>query len=403
MSNDCPKCNTHNRAAATFCDSCGAELPGGGGQDPATPPSNAEEHRKVNYGGLLVVFIIVLGGWWFLFGPNTDPSDPPTISGGAGGGGTIQVENPHGGMGADDAGVMGSSNAQMMEKIELAKASLDQDPLDTDSLGMLYGTFAMVGYQDRVRHYLDTAVEALVAQAGDMDPALLSATLSEIAYAALYGNDLEAAEYAISTLGEAAPDNLGIMVVRGNIFFEMERRDEAIAAYTEYLDQADPEREGEAYWSARTDRATMFLQLGEQNDDLELKTKARDEFSAITKKEPDFFNAWFNLGLALMILEDEAAAEAAWVSALRLADAEDDKYHVAQKLAMLRGEDPPPTPAGMAPPAQGGGAANPHGGTDMGGSGSGMANPHGGGETGGDAESGMANPHGGGAPPDDDA
>ncbi len=402
MSNDCPKCNSQNRVEATFCDACGASLATANDSAASAPEATSGEQRKPNYAGLIGVPIILLAGWWFLFSPNSSQNAPaPAGSGGA------STANPHGGMDSGAAaGAPDDGMNQMMEGIASAKTSLESNPLDTEALMTLYRTFGTIGRQDQIRPYLESAVEALVAQAGEMEPEALTETLSSIAYSAFYGNDPAGAEYAINTVGDAAQNNKDIMVLKGNIYFDLGRVDDSLDAYTAYLLEADPETDGMAYWNARTDRATMLLQAGtERTDELKVQ-EALNEFKIVTKEMPDFFNAWFNLGLASNAVGDATAAEAAFETCVFLASSEVEGYQVALQLAAIRGEEPPAPPASMAPQGMGGGMggtpeggmANPHGGGEMGGgdTSEGMANPHGGGDMGGgDTSEGMANPHGG--------
>ena len=367
----CPKCNTDNRATAKFCDSGGAPLTDGAEQvaeQVVVPVANpAGGQRQVNVGGLLTIVAILSFVGWLIFGPNAEVN---TVQAG---GDIGQMANPHGA--AQPEGQMSEAQmAEMMEQLDAAKASLDQDPLDLEALQTLYLAFGKIDRQDQIRPRLDAAVEALVAKIDDITPEQLVKILNSMAYSALFGHDLEGAEQAITTLAEAAPDNLGILVLRGNIYYDLGLIDQSIAAYTAYLDLVDPESAADEYWNARTDRATMMLQHGQENDDLKMTTKALEEFHLVTQNRPEFYSAWFNLGLACMAAKETAQAEAAWVSAQAVATTEREEYRVAKELAILRGEAPPPLPPNMIPPAMDG-MANPHGGMDMGTNAGGMPNP----------------------------
>jgi len=275
---NCPKCNSQNRADASFCDACGASLSVAANEESIAPETETGNQQKPNLVGLIGVPVILLIAWYFMFGPNGNSNTQATngSSGQMANPHGEQSANPHGGMDTGEAG-SDAQMSQMMGGIDEAKAKLDENPLDIESLKTLYQTFSIIGRQDQIRPRLDAAVAALIEKQDEMTPSEVSNTLEGIVYSALSGNDIEGVEFALETIGEATPDNIGIMALHGNIYFDLGRIDEAITAYDSYLEIADAETEGDQYWNVLTDRATMVLQFGLSNSDDEMIRTARQK------------------------------------------------------------------------------------------------------------------------------
>jgi len=199
--------------------------------------------------------------------------------------------------------------------------------------------------------------------------------------ALVLGGDADAGQVALLKVRELAPDNILALKMLGDVSFNRSEHAEAIDWYTQYLETATAEDQGQDYWHARIDRATMYLRLGEETGDDGLTDEAVAELTEVTELQPESFNAWFNLGNAILKAGDEAEAERIWEDCLALAATAEETWNVEAALAELRGEEAPPRPmpdSDMGTGMGGMGMGNPHGS---------MGNPHGGmsGEPEGDA------------------
>jgi Flp pilus assembly protein TadD len=379
----CASCGATNRDDAKFCDQCGAlmdvEAAGSAASAPApkvVPAAVVSTPRpKTNWVAVAVLLVILGGVGWLLFMPKSN--DAGGAMGDASGG------NPHGNQDMN----------QMMAQIQANKDALAKDPLDTQALAALYQTFSMVNRQDQVRTYLEKALEALDQQKATLgDEAKRKA--SDIAMAAINGNDLEGALLALGALRKITPEDVSLIAMMGDLNYDLGKPEKAIEYYDEYLSQADASKAGDNYWKVRVDRASMLISMGAK--DAIVLDQAMQELLTITAAKPEMFNAWFNLGVAYVQKGDKDTALKTFEKCKPLAQGEMQTWQVDVQLARLKGEPEPPMPAsphgeGMGE-AGGGGMANPHGGMDMGGGGD-MANPHGGMDMGDGG--GMANPHGG--------
>jgi tetratricopeptide (TPR) repeat protein len=344
----------------------------------------------VNWAGIILILVVVGAAGWLLFASHPDKQAPaPGQDLAAGGAAT--GENPH------TKATPGDMSGDIMKQIADAKAALEKDPLDTKSLATLYQMYGTIGREQQLRPYLDKAYAAFLKKRsalGEQAPQVLA----EIVLAAMTGQDTEGAAGILQQYQQLDPKNPKILGMLGDVYFDGNKPEEAIKWYTQYLDQAKPEEAGETYWRVRTDRATMYLNSGKPVDGKDSVQLAISELEYITQQTPGLWNGWFNLGVAYNTAKQKDKAKAAWQKALTLSSGEVDKWRVESELAKLAGKEPPPPPANPhgATGAAGAGAANPHGGADMGaGGGDGAANPHG--DMGGAAGGGAASPHGSGA------
>ena len=120
------------------------------------------------------------------------------------------------------------------------------------------------------------------------------------------------------------PDNLEALRGIGNLNYDRQKYDEAIAAYEHYLKHKpdDPD--------VQTDLGTMYLYTGNPDQAI-LRYK-----KAISLK-PDAFEAWFNMGVAYAAQNDGAQARAALQQALKVAPDQDSKSRVKEVIAKLEG------------------------------------------------------------------
>lgn len=389
---NCPNCKAQNRDEARYCDNCGAPLT----QDAAatTSPSTAAEStpaagrkQSVNWPALLMIVAAIAVIAWLLLLPKGSGQSPSTT-----GGSTASSANPHG-------EVKAPGMEQMMTNLSDAKTKLEKDPLDIDSLTTLYKTYGMIGRQEKIRPYLDKALSELKAKQAAMGAEKAQTTASDLAYAALAGEDLPGALEAFKTLNKMAPDNLQVVSMIGDLNYDMGKADEAIAWYDKYLQKATAQSGGENYWKVRVDRALMLVQSGQDKKKPELGQQAITELGQVTTAQPKMFYAWLQTGKAYDKLGDKTKAKSALEQSVTLAKDAMEKWQAEAALAQLEGKQPPPMPTSPHGEGQGGmgggdtsGMPNPHGGGGDGGMG-GMTNPHG---STGDASGGMTNPHEGG-------
>ena len=394
----CPSCKAQNRDEARYCDQCGAPLT----EDAVAQTAASEAPPAVTAGGrrqavnwlalLLVVAAIGVVGWLLLM-PKGGGNGQGSATMGAG----ASSANPHAEAAANPE--MG----KMMAGLDEAKKKIEKDPLDVEALTTLYQTYGMIGRQEKIRPYLEKALAELKAKKATLGDKAQQ-TASDIASAAIAGQDLPGALEALTLLNEMAPDKLPVMSLIGDINYDMGNVDKAIEWYDKYLKKATPEAQGEDYWMVRVDRAAMLLQSGETGSKPELKKQAVTELEQVTVAQPKMYKAWFNLGQAYDKSGDKAKAKSAWQKSLALAKDANEKWQAEAQLARLEGKEPPPPPASPHGEGRGGGGMgaegmggmpNPHGagGADSGAGG--MPNPHGAGGTGSEG-GGTTNPHGGG-------
>ncbi len=138
------------------------------------------------------------------------------------------------------------------------------------------------------------------------------------------------------------PENLEALRGIGNLNYDRQKYDEAIAAYEHYLKHKpdDPD--------VQTDLGTMYLYTGNPDQAI-LRYK-----KAISLK-PDAFEAWFNMGVAYAAQNNGAQARAALQQALKAAPDQDSKSRVKEMIAKLEGG--PTAPGGAAQVASAAGAS----------------------------------------------
>lgn len=383
MAKVCPKCSADNSDEARFCEQCAAPLsPEAAAEMAASAPAAAPAQRSnaaVNWTALIIVLLIIGVVVWLLRTPQAPK--PGAMQGANAAASGANAENPHAQAGG------GAMGGDVMKQLSDAKAALDKDPLATESLITLYQMYGMIGREKEVRPYLDKSYEALVKKRGELGKDA-SKLLAQIVTAAMMGNDADGAVGVLEKYHELEPDDTSILGMLGDVCFDTGKSEDAIKWYTQYLEKSKPETEGETYWRVRTDRATMYLNLGQPVDGKDSVALAVSELEYITQNSPTLWNGWFNLGVAYSTAGQKDKAKVAWAKADTLATGEMEKWRVASELAKLEGKEPPPPPSNPhGDMGAAGGMANPHGGMDMGGAGG--ADPHGG--MGGD----MASPHGG--------
>ncbi|MCH7472576.1 zinc-ribbon domain-containing protein [bacterium] len=334
----CPKCNAENRDAAKFCDQCGARLAAAAITSDTPTASSAPTQApiragsQVNWKGILIIMGI-LGGIAWLLKPAAGPA-----------GDMAGMPNPHANL-----PVGPEAMEQVMEQVAEAKMRLEADPLDIDALSVLYQLFGTIGRQEEVHPYLEAMLAAIVEGEDDLD-GQAKEMLSEIAQVAVAAGDVDGALLALETRHRLDPADLGVITILGHISYEMERAEDAIKWYTLYLELANPEDHGEEYWNVRTDRATMYLLLAEVNEDSSYVGKAIEELLYITGERHDFWNAWFNLGIAYKTSGDTQLAGKTFEHCSRTAEDDLQAWRAESELAELRGEEPPeppPNPHGM--------------------------------------------------------
>ena len=322
----------------------------------AVQPVAAAQPAKAGFNWTATLLFLVVIGLvaWLLMQPKT--TQQPGMAG---------MSNPHG-----EAAGGGAGMEEMMAQIASAKETLKTNPMDTQALTTLYQSFGMIGRQDQIRPYLDGAIAELTAKKDELGPEAQQIA-SDIAVAAIQGQDLAGALQALEVLHQIAPEKLQVVAMLGDLNYDLGNTDKAIEWYDTYLKQAKPESEGEDYWKVCVDRATMLLSAAEQKKDSSLTQQAVQELERVTAAQPQMFNAWFNLGHAYDKSGQTERASEIWQKCLGLAVGDMQKWQVDSQLARLQGKEPPPMPAsphgeGMGMP--GGEMANPHGG---------MENPHG--------------------------
>ncbi len=131
------------------------------------------------------------------------------------------------------------------------------------------------------------------------------------------------------------PDNLEALRGIGNLNYDRQKYDEAIAAYEHYLKRKpdDPD--------VQTDLGTMYLYTGNPDQAIVRYKKA-------LSIKPDAFEAYFNMGVAYAAQNNAQQAHAALQQALKLAPDQDSKSRVKTMIAKLEGGPAAPGGAQMA-------------------------------------------------------
>ncbi|HYD46939.1 MAG TPA: tetratricopeptide repeat protein, partial [Terriglobales bacterium] len=128
----------------------------------------------------------------------------------------------------------------------------------------------------------------------------------------------------------------------GNIAFDLDQHDAAIAHYQRYLEHKPDDL------SVQTDMGTMYLSKGDF-------ARAVRIYDAILKTDPKFFQAQFNLAIAYRSAGQNDAAIGALQRAKEIAPDDASKQQAERLIARLQGAPgmPPVAPggAGAPPPA----------------------------------------------------
>jgi cytochrome c-type biogenesis protein CcmH/NrfG len=162
-------------------------------------------------------------------------------------------------------------------------------------------------------------------RAGQVDPSFLNAAADS------YGHVLD-----------HDPKDLDALRAMGNISYDHDQSQEAQAYYERYLaiKPGDP--------SVLTDLGTMYLSNRQVDKALEI-------YRGVLKDNPTFFQAQFNLAIALRAAGQSDAALDALRRSREMADDDQTKQRVDELIARLTGEKPPAA-AGAPPAAPVGGA-----------------------------------------------
>lgn len=145
-------------------------------------------------------------------------------------------------------------------------------------------------------------------RAGQVDPAYLTAAIDS------YKHVLE-----------KAPDDLDSLRALGNIAYDRSQPQEAMGYYQRYL-TIKPDDLG-----IQTDLATMLLATRQVD-------AALAAYEAVLRKDPNYFQAQFNLAIAYRSKGDDALALAALRRAREIAKDDETRQRVDQLLAHISGE-----------------------------------------------------------------
>ena len=132
------------------------------------------------------------------------------------------------------------------------------------------------------------------------------------------------AEEAYGHVLKLEPDNLDALRGIGDIDYDKQQYDEATAAYEHYLKKKpdDPE--------VRTDLGTMYLYTGNAD-------QAVVQYKKAIAEKPGFFQAYYNMGVALAQQNKREDSAAALKQALTLAPDDTARGQVKELLAKLSG------------------------------------------------------------------
>jgi tetratricopeptide (TPR) repeat protein len=237
----CPQCGTKTLPQANFCASCGVTLPGVQLPSPERQTSSAFVSRSSLLPGLMVVGFYLLAGtalWVFVLRSQPFPMVGATAEGGPARGGSQNLSQA-----TPPVVLPDDVKRRIAEFVEKAKAA----PQDADA----WRTLADVQFR-----------------ASQIDASYRSAALSS------YQHVLE-----------LMPNDLPALRGIGNVYYDFEEYGKAKEYYEKYLTLSpeDP--------SVRTDLGTMYLYAKDTD-------RAIKEYQTVVDKKPDFFQAYFNLGVA---------------------------------------------------------------------------------------------------------
>ncbi len=132
------------------------------------------------------------------------------------------------------------------------------------------------------------------------------------------------AEEAYGHVLKLQPENLDALRGIGDIDYDKQHYDEAVAAYEHYLKIKgdDPE--------VRTDLGTMYLYTGNAD-------QAIVQYRKAIASKPEFFQAYYNMGIAYAQMNKTADAKTALEKALKLAADDTARNQVKELIAKLNG------------------------------------------------------------------
>lgn len=237
----CPQCGTKTLPPANFCASCGITLPGAQPASPQHQTSSAPVLRSSLLPGLMVIGFYLLAGtalWVFVLRSQPFPTVGATAEGGPARGGSQNLSQA-----TPPVALPDDVKQRIAEFVEKAKAA----PQDADA----WRTLADVQFR-----------------ASQIDASYRSAALSS------YQHVLE-----------LMPNDLPALRGIGNVYYDFEEYSKAKEYYEKYLTLSpeDP--------NVRTDLGTMYLYAKDTD-------RAIKEYQTVVDKKPNFFQAYFNLGVA---------------------------------------------------------------------------------------------------------
>ena len=136
----------------------------------------------------------------------------------------------------------------------------------------------------------------------------------------------------IQTLNEILkkdPKNLPAWVELGNLYFDSDRPEEAVEAYTRYL-AAKPDNP-----DVRTDMGIMYRKLGQFD-------KALEEFRKAAQSDPKHVNSRYNIGIVLLHdKQDIQGAIRAWEEYLRVDPKSERAQRIRSQIDKMKAMQPP--------------------------------------------------------------
>lgn len=249
---------------------------------------------------------------------------------------------------------------EVMQQVDELKAKLDENPADTATLVEMYGLYSMVGKFEEVQPYLENWLSEVESNA-DLDKDAKWEEATKLLELTTSANHIEGTKALMQFYQRTEPDNVFFIRALGDICYNLDQFQESADYYSRYLELSSPEEDGENYWGARVDRATMLMAMAEENNEPEKLEESVIELQQVTQDYPELWQAWFNLGKAYLAKEDETQAEETFKIALTRSRNSMDEWLAESELAKLRGEEPPPMPASPHGSMDGSGGGNFHG------------------------------------------
>ena len=236
----CSQCGTKTVPDARFCASCGTALPGSGKKTPAqnTPHTSASWRTQLPGLTVLASYLLIGTGLWFAV-LRTQPF--PTVGASADGpatGGGQELPQNHPPVTLPE---------EVRKRITEFANQAKEKPQDVG----VWKSLAEMQFR-----------------ASQIEASYRSAALESFKHVL-----------------ELAPNDLDALKGIGNIYYDFEEHAKAVEYYKRYLTQK-PDDSG-----VRTDLGTMYLYSNSFD-------QAIGEYQAVIAKDPGFFQAYFNLGVA---------------------------------------------------------------------------------------------------------